>query len=63
MAPSTLPDDKIAIGMEPVDLTPITQTTTVVPKLMMAPELRFAGEKSPDVKVIIEVEKKEVQGG
>jgi len=63
MVPSTRPHDKISIDMEPIDLASITQTTTVVPKLIVAPDVRFPGDKSPELKVIIEVEKKEKPNG
>ncbi|MDD5585017.1 MAG: diadenylate cyclase [Candidatus Omnitrophica bacterium] len=56
--PSTVPRDKFTITTEPVDLGPITETTTVVPALAVAPDIRFPGDKRPDVKVIIEVPRK-----
>lgn len=59
MAPSTVSRDKISITTEPIDLTSITETTTITPKIITVPELRFPQDKSPDIKVIIEVEDKE----
>ncbi|MFA4981467.1 MAG: diadenylate cyclase [Candidatus Omnitrophota bacterium] len=56
--PSTASRDKIYISTEPIDLTAITETTTVIPKLIVAPDIRFSGDKSPDLKVIVEAEKK-----
>ncbi|MDD5173347.1 MAG: diadenylate cyclase [Candidatus Omnitrophica bacterium] len=63
MAPSTMPRDKINIDMEPIDLTSVKQTTTITPKLIFTPDIRFSGDKNPDLKVIIEVEKKEKPNG
>lgn len=63
MVPSTMPRDKISIGMEPIDLSLITQTTIITPRLIVAPDVRLSGEKSSDLKVIIEVEKKEKPNG
>jgi len=57
MAPSTMPHDKINISMEPIDLASITQTTTIIPKLIVPPDVRFSQDKGPDLKVNIEVKK------
>ncbi len=57
MAPSTIPPDKIVISMEPIDLAPITETTVVVPKLIAAHDIRFPQDKSPELKVIFEIDK------
>jgi uncharacterized protein (TIGR00159 family) len=54
--PSIMPKDKISIATEPVDLKTITQTTTLIPKLIIPPEIRFPGDKYPEVTVTIEVE-------
>lgn len=56
--PSTLPQDKINVSTEPIDLSSITETTTIVPKLIYAPDIRFSADKTPELKVFIEVEKK-----
>lgn len=63
MAPSTMINNKISVGMETIDLTSIAETTTITPKLIIPPDTRFPGDKSPDLKVIIEVEKKEKPNG
>ena len=56
--PSTIPREKISIATKPIDLKPITENTTIVPDLVIAPEIGFPDNKYPEVKVIIEVEKK-----
>jgi diadenylate cyclase len=58
MVPSTMPRDKISVSTEPVDLASITETKTVTPKLIIAPDVRFPQDKNPELKVAIEVEKK-----
>jgi uncharacterized protein (TIGR00159 family) len=58
MVPSTMPIDKISINTEPVDLESITQTTTIAANLIAGPDIRFPGDKGPELKVTIEVEKK-----
>lgn len=59
IVPSTVPRSQLTIVTEPIDLKTITETITLSPKLVIAPDIRFADDKPPDVKVIIEVEKKE----
>ncbi|MFH0763921.1 MAG: diadenylate cyclase [Candidatus Omnitrophota bacterium] len=63
MAPSTMSRDKISVSTEPVDLASITETTTITPKLIVTPDIRFPQDKIPDLKVIIEAEKKEKPNG
>jgi len=59
MAPNTMSSDKIRIGIEPIDMTLITQTTTIAPKLIVPSDIRFPQDKSPDLKVVIEVKKEQ----
>lgn len=58
LLPSTASLDEVAISTEPVDLATITETTELVPKLIIPPDIHFPEAKIPEVKVIIEVEKK-----
>lgn len=57
IAPNTMPPDKISVTTEPIDLGSITDTITITPTLMLQPDVRFSGEKPPEVKVAIEVQK------
>ena len=59
MVPNTMPGDKISVSMEPIDLASITKTTELAPKLVVAPDVRFSGDKTPELKVTVNVEKKE----
>jgi len=59
LVPSTVPLDKITISTEPVDLSTVTETTEITPKLIILPDVSFTEGKLPEVKVIIKVEKKE----
>jgi diadenylate cyclase len=59
LIPSIIPQDQIKISTEPIDLKSIIQTTTLTPKLNIPSEARLPDDKYPEVKVIIEVEKKE----
>lgn len=59
LIPSIIPQDKIKITTEPIDLKLITETTALTPKLVIPSEVRLQDDKYPDIKVIIEVEKKE----
>lgn len=56
---SRVPRDKIFISTEPIDLKSIQETTTLTPKLVIAPDIRFPNDKYPEVKVSIEVEEKQ----
>lgn len=58
MVPSTMNKSDIVILTEPVDLSPITETTQVTPVLIIPPGVRFHQDKLPEVKVAIEVENK-----
>ena len=51
--------EKIIITTEEIDLKNITDSTTLYPKFNIAPELKLATDKMPEIKVAIEVEKKE----
>lgn len=57
--PSTANRNGIQISTEPIDLSSITQNAILSPKLIFPAQIRPATEKYPEVKVIIEVEKKE----
>ncbi|MFA5411147.1 MAG: diadenylate cyclase [Candidatus Omnitrophota bacterium] len=57
--PSIITKDKLTITTEPIDLKTITETTVLTPKLIIPSDLRFPGDKPPQVKVTVEVEKKE----
>ena len=57
MAPSTISKDKVKVATEPIDLKSISMTTTITPTLLLPPEIRFAGEKQPEIKVTVEVQK------
>ena len=57
LIPSTTAQDKIKITTEPIDLREITETTTLIPKLIIPPEVRFQDDKYPEIKVIVEVTK------
>lgn len=59
MVPNTIPQDNIRVTTEPIDLGSITETTTITPTLILQPDVRFSGEKPPEVKVTIEVGKEE----
>ncbi len=56
---TAVPRDKITIMTEEIDLKSISENTTLTPKLIIAPELKLSADKIPEVKVIIELEKKE----
>jgi len=57
--PSTNKSNKITIATEAVDLKNINKTTTLFPKLITPPDVRFPNDKYPEVKVTIEAVKKE----
>jgi len=57
--PSTISRDKIKITTEPIDLGSVTKTTVLTPKLLIPSEVKFPADKYPEIKVFIEVEKKE----
>lgn len=57
IAPNTMPPDKIRVTTEPIDLGSVTDTITMTPTLILQPDVRFSGEKPPEVKVAIEVQK------
>lgn len=59
VVPSTLAPDKISITTDIIDLKTISATTTLTPKLVVPPQVTFAGNKYPEFKVVIEVENKE----
>jgi len=56
---TAVPRDKITIVTEEIDLKSISANITLTPKLIIAPELKLATDKIPEVKVIIELENKE----
>jgi diadenylate cyclase len=59
MVPSTLPKEKVVIATEPIDLSTITETTSIKPTLILPANVRFSEEKPSEIKVVFEVEKKE----
>lgn len=59
MVPNIIDQEEITISTEPVELKSITETTELIPKLIIAPDIRFPDDKVPEVKVTIEVEKKD----
>ena len=61
MVPSTVPIDKVIITTEPLDLKSITESMSITTKLIIPPDIRFPGGKPPEVKVVIEIEKKEIK--
>ena len=56
MIPDIIEREKISITTEPIELKSITETTTLVPKLIIPSEIRFPGDKPPEAKITIEVE-------
>ncbi len=56
---AAVPRDKITIATEEIDLKSISDNTTLAPKLVIAPELKLSSDKIPEVKVTVEVEKKD----
>lgn len=59
LAPSTTLKERVEVATEPIDLKSITGTISVMPKLILSPGVRFAGEKPLEIKVTIEVQKRE----
>jgi hypothetical protein len=45
------------IQTTPIDLRPITSTTTLAPKLSIPPEVHFESGREPSIKVIIKIRK------
>jgi YbbR domain-containing protein len=56
IVPSIIPSEKLKITTEPINLREIRETKVITPKLILPDEVRFADDKLPEVKVIIEVE-------
>lgn len=63
MVPSTTSRDKLSITTEPIDLSTITETTTLTPEIAAISDIRFPDNKEPELKVIIDVEMKEKNNG
>lgn len=55
--PSTLPKDKATISIDPVDLAAVTASVTLTPRVTVAPDVRFPGDKVPEIRIVIDVEK------
>jgi YbbR domain-containing protein len=55
LVPGKLLHTKIRIRTAPIDLRPLTSTTTIAPKLIVPPEVQFEGRKEPSVKVVIKI--------
>lgn len=58
MVPDIIGQNKFSITTEPIELKSITGTTTLAPKLIIPPEIRFPSDNPPEVKITIEVENK-----
>ncbi|MEA3222779.1 MAG: diadenylate cyclase [Thermodesulfobacteriota bacterium] len=58
LAPRKLRKSKIIIRTEPIDLSKITKSVTLEPKVIFPPDIRFKNGRIPSVKVTIEVEQK-----
>jgi diadenylate cyclase len=52
-------DNRITILTEPIDLRSIISTSTLTPKLILPPNVRLIDEKPPEVRVTIEIKKKQ----
>lgn len=59
IVPATARQDNIGVATEPIDLSSLRETTTVTPNLVIPSDIRFPQDKRPEIKVFIEVEKKE----
>ncbi|MBU0547253.1 MAG: diadenylate cyclase [Candidatus Omnitrophica bacterium] len=55
--PDVIDQKRLSITTEPIELKSITETITLVPKLIIPSEIRFPGDKPPEVKITVEVEK------
>jgi YbbR domain-containing protein len=53
LVPGKLLHTKIRIRTAPIDLRPLTSTTTFTPRLIVPPEVQFEGRREPSVKVVI----------
>ena len=62
LAPRKMRRNGITIQTEPVDLTRLTHTTTLYPKLILPSEVRFIEGKPPTVKLICEILDKSIKG-
>ncbi|MCD6570019.1 MAG: hypothetical protein J7L53_04890 [Deltaproteobacteria bacterium] len=58
LAPRKLHKSKIIIRTEPIDLSKITKSVTLEPKVIFPPDIRFKNGQIPPVRVTIEVEQK-----
>lgn len=56
---SIVPKERIIVSTEEIDLKSVTDTSIFTPNLIIPSEIKIYGEKIPEVKVIVEVEKKE----
>ncbi|MFH0858134.1 MAG: diadenylate cyclase [Candidatus Omnitrophota bacterium] len=61
--PDIIDRKKIYITTETIELKSITETTTLVPKLIIPTEIRFPGDKPPEVKITIEVDNTQAAKG
>jgi len=52
---------RVQILTEPINLQGITTTSTLTPKLVLPPDVRFVSDKPPPVQVTIEVEERKLQ--
>ncbi|MGA2331367.1 MAG: diadenylate cyclase [Syntrophales bacterium] len=53
LVPGKLLHTKIRIRTAPIDLRPLTSTTTFAPRLIVPPEVQFEGRREPSIKVVI----------
>jgi uncharacterized protein (TIGR00159 family) len=58
-ASNLIPQDQITITTEPINLETLTETKIFSPKLIFSPDIRFPDDKIPEVRVTVEIEKKE----
>jgi hypothetical protein len=56
--PGNMPKDKVIVSTEEIDLRSVVKTTSLTSKLTLSPGIRFANDNPPEVRVILEVEKK-----
>lgn len=61
VVPSIIPRQQIKIVTEDIDLRSIRETEVLTPKLIVPREVRFVDDKYPEVKVTVEIEKKNVK--
>jgi diadenylate cyclase len=53
--------ERLTVLTTPIDLRNIITTSTLTPKLVLPPNVRLIGDKPPEVRVTIEIEKKQME--